>query len=274
MGLLGANRIEAIINIHIVTVAYGLSSDLLKLYDSANIPEATWHIFLHSRFPDVVAACHALNRRGNVEIYDYGVNRGLAKSWNEGLIEAYTDGADVALIANDDAYTDDREDVYRIAVTAIREPRAYFTQGMGLDLATDQRVPMRFALAAVNPIALRTVGLFDENLFPIYFEDTDWLRRAELAHAWAGHFALTVKDTSLVHAGSKSRWTVPGNDAQHQRTFAANREYYIKKWGGDQGQEQYPVPFNDPRFGLHIEAEARNAPYPGYNRTDQEIVTL
>jgi len=104
-------------NVHIIVVAYGLADDLRKLYESVEGEdserlnaetqrgrgaEITWHVFLHSQIPPVVEACYDLASRAKVWLYPYGINRGLARSWNEGLYNAYQDGADVALIANDD----------------------------------------------------------------------------------------------------------------------------------------------------------------------------
>lgn len=255
----------------IIVVAYGLAEDLLTLYETANRLNIMWHVFLHSQFSDVVKACEKLARERNVCYYPYGVNRGLAKSWNEGLLTAYRQGADVAMIANDDILIT-YWDVKELAYNALSNPNAYMVSGMGHDLSTNKfDTDMLFSLAAINPIALKTIGYFDQNFYPIYFEDIDYYRRATLA----GLERLTVGNTNIIHAGSKSRWSVPANNAQHETTFALNRQYYGRKWGCvDQGTETFTVPFNDARFGLKIAADDRHAPYPGYDRTDQEIVTI
>jgi GT2 family glycosyltransferase len=256
-------------NIHIVVVAYGLADDLLTLVWSANAPAIHWHIFLHSQFPDVVKACSLLAMRKNVRYYPYGVNRGLAKSWNEGLINAYQSGADVALIANDDAIATDR-DIAMLVEAALFNPNAYLVSGWGRHLSTGERGDMLLSLAAINPVALDTIGCFDENFFPIYYEDIDYYRRAALA----GLPHVIVTSTDIMHAGSKSLYTVPGNAAQHDITFRRNQLYYEQKWGGDKGSERFTVPFNDAQFGLGIEDARRHTPYPGYDRTDQEVVTI
>jgi hypothetical protein len=59
---------------------------------------------------------------------------------------------------------------------------------------------------------------------------------------------------------------------QNRLTYARNRAYYIRKWGGDGGQETYERPFNDPRFTYFIDPRVREAPYRGVNREDQDIV--
>jgi GT2 family glycosyltransferase len=256
--------------IDIIVVAYALAEDLLTLYASCAHPEVRFHLFLHSRFPDVVAACEQIAERPQVTLYPYGFNRGLATSWNEGLIAAYANGADVALIANDDAIAAPG-DVLKLAEAAVSHREKYMVSGRGIDLSTGERKDMLFSLAAVNPVALETIGYFDENFLPIYFEDIDWYYRAKLA----GLERMCIPTTNLIHAGSKSRHSLPANSAQHEQTFPRNRAYYGAKWGcADQGTESYTVPFNDARFTLKITAENRHVPYPGYNREDTGIVTV
>lgn len=254
--------------IAIITVAYGLADDLLRLFESANQQNVMWHLFLHSQYPDVVKACHQLSRYHNVILYDYGVNRGLAKSWNEGLIEACRQSADVALIANDDAIAGDG-DVDLLAEAACLNRDRYMVSGLGTDQSTGERKDMLFSLAAVNPIALETIGYFDQNFAPIYFEDIDWYYRAKLA----GLERLCIPQTNIIHAGSKSRHLV--DETQFMANFVANCAYYGAKWGcADQGSETYMLPFNDSRFDLKISADQRHASYPDYNRTEQERVSI
>lgn len=254
-------------NIHIVVVAYGLADDLLKLFESVNDRNITWHLFLHSRVDAVVQVCNAIRLRSpNVHFYDYGYNRGLAASWNEGLHHAYTDGADVALIANDDAYCNPG-DVDRIAEYAMSHPDAYMVDGQGYDVRDNRHDPMGLSLAAVNRITIETIGYFDENFFPIYFEDIDWHRRAKLA----GLSFVTTPGTYVVHQGSKSLSVTPAN--LHHLTFSLNKEYYIRKWGGDVNQEQFDTPFNDPDFGQVIPYQICHTPYGEHDRTDRHLAS-
>lgn len=241
-------------NTHIIVVAYGLAEDLTRLYASANSPDVTWHIFLHSKFPDVVEACETLVRNGNVNYYDYGHNRGLARSWNEGLYNAYFGGADVMMIANDDAVAGEG-DVARLAEAAITNPDYYFIDGIGFDQSTNQHKSMKLSLAVINPIGIETIGYFDETFTPIYFEDIDYYRRASLA----GLKSATIGGTHIVHAGSKSRTLT--DESVFWKDFNRNRDYYVAKWGGDQGCEGYQTPFNQD-YGMYIGYEDRQDPYP------------
>jgi GT2 family glycosyltransferase len=130
--------------------------------------------------------------------------------------------------------------------------------GWGYDRREAVEKDQRFALAVLNPIAFDTIGLFDGNFWPIYFEDVDWCRRAELA----GLPELCVPDTCIVHAGSKTLYTHT-NMETHHRQFAANQAYYVRKWGGMPGEETFTIPFNDPRFTLRIDPWQHGPAYSG-----------
>lgn len=247
-------------NIHITLVAYALADDLLYLFGALNGEDVTWHLFLHSQHADVVQACEAIAARENVCYYPYGVNRGLAKSWNEGLLASQDMGADVMLIANDDTMAT-RGDLDRIVAAALERRDCYLISGMGLDISKGSREDMLLALAAINPVALATVGMFDENFFPIYYEDIDYYRRAALS----GLEHYVAPDTTLKHAGSKTLRVASEVAEAHEHNFALNQQWYMAKWGGDKGAEMFDAPFGG-AYGLYIAPEDRHNPYPGYRR--------
>lgn len=250
-------------NIHIILVAYALPEETWRLFAALDGADVTWHLFMHSRTPEILAVCRKIALHSNVYYNAYGENRGLARSWNEGLLAAYVRGADMAIIANDDV-TATRDDLHTLALAALTHRDHYRVSATGWDEREKQETDMRFALAAVNPVALERIGCFDENFWPVYYEDLDWERRAELA----GLRALTLARGGVVHQGSATRYSSPEAAAVHQATFWKNRNYYILKWGGFEGEERVTVPFNNDAFGLRIAPSSRGAPYPGYNRTD------
>jgi len=260
-------------NIHIITIAYGLADDLYKLVDSADGAGVHWHIFLHSQFPDVVAMCDELDELKNTHIYPYGTNRGVARSWNEGLHLAYTKyGADVAFIANDDVVCS-YADLMKLTTVALNSPEAFMVSGCGHDVRSGADGDMTFSMGAVTRKAIETIGYFDRNFFPMYFEDTDWYRRAYLATGGMD-WKVVVPDTHIIHQGSKSIHTVPGLMEQHHQTFVANREYYLRKWGGLPEEEMYHLPFDEACYGLCIPYACVDAPYERQNRTDFQIVRM
>lgn len=102
---------------------------------------------------------------------------------------------------------------------------------------TDRR--LRFAYGALNAACVSRVGLMDEWAFyPIYFDDDDYERRCHLAGVeWVGF------DGSISHAGSRSI-ADPGRAAANGRTFPANAQAYIAKWGGLPGSETFRRPYD------------------------------
>src|SRR5689334_17549728 len=93
----GRGNIEGGMNIHIVTYAYARAETLNRAFWAANAPNVTWHLFLHSRQSDVVNTCETLALHSNVYYYQYGTDRGLARSCNEGILKAQELGADVVV---------------------------------------------------------------------------------------------------------------------------------------------------------------------------------
>ncbi|MDX2076025.1 MAG: glycosyltransferase family A protein, partial [bacterium] len=145
-------------NMHIILTAYGLANDLYRLVDTADGKGITWHLFLHSNYPDVVEVCEELDEMKNVHFYDYRVNRGLAKSWNEGFYLAYEKyGADATFIASDDAICT-YDEVATLANKAIENPSAYMVSGWGREIRTNTDGDMLFSMAAITRKAIREVG--------------------------------------------------------------------------------------------------------------------
>lgn len=258
---------EAEVNIHITLVTYALSVRTLVYNLSGS--DVTWHLFTHSDKPNIVAECIELaSEVPSVRLHDYRVNRGLARSWNDGIVESA--GADAIVIINDDVSAT-RSDLDTLVSGALAHPEAGMIVCEGYNERMVEQQILGYAVFAVNLPALNPVLLFDENLAPIYFEDCDHSRRCSLA----GVAFYNVGRTGMVHRGSATVNTDLALKAQNNVTFARNLAYYVRKWGGEPGQETFSLPFNDPAFGYQIAASQRHDPYPGRGRTDiQELVRV
>ena len=87
-----------------------------------------------------------------------------------------------------------------------------------------------FGAFAINAETVDTVGWFDENFHPIYFEDNDYRRRCHLAGVPVVNLiSRTRHDNSATIASGYAR--------HNDRTFPRNGDYYAAKWGGPPGQE-------------------------------------
>lgn len=253
--------------VHCVLITYAI--DVTPLIHKMDGPNVTWHLFTHSSKPEALACLRSIVKN-KITFYDHRQNRGLAKSWNDGLIAAYQDGADVVVIANDDILAT-YDDLMILAQGAYEHQECGIVVCEGYNVRMDSHQQLQFAIPAVNRIALEQIGYFDENLTPIYFEDTDYSRRAALA----GVKFHNAGKTGIVHTGSATVATVDDLRMQNNVTFQRNQAYYQQKWGGSPGHETFTYPFNDTRFGLRITAASRHHPYQEKDRQDiQEIVKL
>lgn len=259
--------------IAIILTLYALTEEPRLLFERANAENVTWHLFQNSGNEAVSEMCYQLAMQHGykrVPHYYNPSNPGLAHAWNTGLGLAYDSGADVVMIANDDAIPEPGI-VQKIAYTAFNNPDAYLVMCRMLDKPSGHIVNSQFGLCAINPIALETIGYFDQNFFPVYWEDIDYYRRASLA----GLETHLIEDIGVTHLGSSTIKAVRALARQNAETYRRNHEYYGRKWGSVViGNEKYATPFNDPALGLKIEAGDRHAPYPGYDRTDREVVKL
>jgi len=258
----------------ITTIAYNQAQPLLKMAQSAVLYtsyQIEFHLFLHSPMKKVIDACETLRDNFRTVYYPYKFNRGVAKSWNDGLISMMERSCDVMLLVNDDIYFMDG-DLEKIVFAAVdnRDKWAIFCSGWNDGLHKPEK-DHGFACIAINPIAIGSVGMFDENFFPAYNEDLDYRRRAE---ALCNLQRFHVKDTAVHHIGSA---TIKANQVlrqQNHTTHGENDKYWERKWGAKKPQASFSRPFNNPNFTAYIDPEKRHAPYPNHNRTDQGIVKL
>jgi len=101
------------------------------------------------------------------------------------------------------------------------------------------------------------VGRFDEEYYPVYFEDTDYRRRLNIASVPVSEwpvvevsrpsFGRATYSTGITHGwrleeagyqgwtGEKAAW--------FQSRWVANRDRYTAKWGGPPGEEKFTTPF-------------------------------
>lgn len=258
--------------IGITTIAYNQWKPLRKLLRTATTTsseEVQFFIFRHTEIPQVVETCNMASQMYGAIHYPHGVNRGVARSWNDGLIAMRTSGCDVMVICNDDIYFSPG-DLDTLAAVARKNRNKYIIQCAGWHDSYDAPIGDHgMACCVIQPIMVEVVGYFDENFFPAYNEDTDYAYRAQSAELEA----VMVPDTMIHHIGSAAIRTDEQLRNQNYLTHGRNDQYWQRKWNCPKGQHGFYHPFNDPT--LHpwlIRKEDRHAPYPGYNRQDHDIV--
>jgi hypothetical protein len=157
-------------------------------------------------------------------------NLGVARSWNYGV----------------QAMINDPE----IEQLWLMSTSVEFRKG-GLDWVAQMDQADEFALGVAHlgwhlhgftRKTIETVGSFDEHFYPAYYEDTDYIYRMSLAglpaprengRSWPYIF---IDSSYAGDAQALKSGLVNAGDESHQ--------YYIRKWGGDQGQETFTTPFD------------------------------
>jgi hypothetical protein len=247
------------------------SVDPAKLFNS--IPhrdDNMWHVFFHGSDMNLFEKVKEFVCARNGKLYPYMENRGLATSWNEGILYGIADECEAVLILNDDlffypeGYHQFRETIETIARS--RNDVSFITP-FGLESGgsphAGEVIAQAFACCAMSIETFGKVGYFDENFWPAYYEDTDWDRRAILLKL----FPHADQRVLVEHERSLTSRINPDIQKQTQINFQINEQYYIRKWGGLQGRETFSTPFNNPTFDPCIPAANRNAPYGlGYDR--------
>jgi glycosyltransferase involved in cell wall biosynthesis/GT2 family glycosyltransferase/predicted RecA/RadA family phage recombinase len=262
---------KAKLRVAVVTIGYNLPGATRALVESALRDcrhDVSFLLFSHSAIPEKVEELSALARRPDVVLRDYRQNRGLAKSWNEGILWGFENAHDIVCVVNEDLLFAPG-DLQRLSDAAYAQRDRFLVMGRCYHDNDQRWGSSEYGCFAFNTLALEVLGCFDENFFPIYCEDSDYRRRAQLAGLEPGYCGAT----SLCHQGSASL-RQPEIARQNELTYGANRAYYRRKWGGDAGQEAFAVPFGEPRFSAYIDPKVREAPYPGFNRADQHLVLV
>lgn len=94
---------------------------------------------------------------------------------------------------------------------------------------------------AITREVIRDVGWFDEGFHPAYFEDNDMDYRCRLAGV-----SIRALPSASRHVSSSTLKDDKLYEKQNRRTFMANKQRYLDKWGGEPYQEKFERPFDDP----------------------------
>ena len=161
---------------------------------------------------------------GSIHVTDPGYNMGVAGSWNHTIRANMNDPWWV--LANNDmklspgslrALSDSMSDIDHNETPVISRIQV-----------GNEDWGNHFGVFAVNAAAIETVGWFDENLYPIYFEDTDWMRRAE---------KLDIRRI-LVPSGSFHDGNASWKDSRvlrehNKKSWDGNVKYFDSKWDNE-----------------------------------------
>lgn len=97
-----------------------------------------------------------------------------------------------------------------------------------------------FNCFVISPYIVNCVGLFDENIWPIYHEDVDYFLRMQRVGI------ARIPIASDIGYSNDGSWTVRSNPVYQNKntlTQQSNGHYVDAKWGQNQ---QHQTPYNDP----------------------------
>jgi hypothetical protein len=157
----------------------------------------------------------------------YPENIGVAKSWNTGLKA----GCDWTFFVS----------VNVAFPNGFSEVLAELNKANDYYLLTD----VAWHCNAISKKCVEKIGLFDENFYPAYYEDTDYYYRMRMANFDIGEKQVvnSIPAETMRQANSL--------DGGLKLNFVQLAEYYKEKWGGFPGHETFTTPWGDPNNTLH-----------------------
>lgn len=155
-----------------------------------------------------------------VTVLDMPANLGVSGSWNLG-IKSFPYAERWFIISNDVQFNPG-------ALAELSKARRD-------EITLTARFP-HWQAFALGDEAVSDIGLFDESLFPAYFEDNDYTRRAEFVGVNIRRLEIEVshENSSTIKAGyqDKNAKTYAANDRYFERKIA-NNDYTPGGWSLD-----------------------------------------
>jgi GT2 family glycosyltransferase len=166
------------------------------------------------------ADLHFSDKFENVTVLAMPANLGVSGSWNLG-IKSFPYAQRWFLISNDVQFNPG-------ALEQLAQARRD-------EITLTARFP-HWQAFALGDEAVSDIGLFDESLFPAYFEDNDYTRRAEFVGVNIRRLEIDVshENSSTIKAGyqDKNAKTYAANDRYFQSKIA-NNDYTSGSWSLD-----------------------------------------
>lgn len=229
LGIPTRNQFEFVFNRLLPSVLTGtVVPDTIRLWDNSDGLQLPQYVVDHGiKALDAIAPATANKPPVNISIDGTGRNECLAAVWNTIIHNCADD--DTIILANDDL------EVLPDTIEKLHASSAPFAYPAGA------RAGNSFSLFRIDKLMWNTVGPFDPNFVPAYFEDNDYHRRMRLL----GFDITPITDAEYIHVGSATlQKFTPEQQAQFHMYFRRNETYYIFKWGGKPGHELYEQPFN------------------------------
>jgi hypothetical protein len=176
------------------------------------------------------------------EVHRHPMNLGLAASWNLGFRRMEELKCNFIIFLSASAVFDKSIEYFVEKIIENELAGKKGTRYIASNIAT-------LHCFAQTQLCLDRGGYFDENFWPIYYEDTDYCRRSDLNEVNKGVFQLHLND--VVHSLA---YSIAMRDRRLMFLWQNNAyrvaDYYLRKWGGVQNSEIFTTPFNNPN--MHV----------------------
>jgi GT2 family glycosyltransferase len=142
----------------------------------------------------------------NVTVLDLPANLGVAGSWNLG-IKSFPYAHRWFIVSNDVEFAKGSLEV--------------LAQARRDEITLADKFP-HWQAFALGDEAVSDIGLFDESLFPAYFEDNDYMRRAEFV-------GVNIRRAFIEMKHDNSSTVKAGYEHKNAKTYASNAKNYQSK---------------------------------------------
>ncbi len=158
-----------------------------------------------------------------------GHNLGVARSWNLGAQRVLDEERDYLVLVSSSM-----EFGPLLHTSFVRRMETYW--GHNVIEATGHS----WHLIALHRRLFETIGLFDPNFYPAYFEQTDWCTRLRIAGLEHGFIHVWINAMSRGVAKGLEHVDCPAGPLL---------DYYRTKWGGAKGEETFMLPWGTKPMG-------------------------
>lgn len=170
------------------------------------------------------------------------LNLGVARSWNLGVDLLRHTGRDFLVILSASVQFNDGMNSFLQALEANQDQMGLMTQEGWHCIALHRRV-------------FEAIGRFDTNFYPAYYEDSDFIRRMELARIHEPCGSITLPGTTI--DADRAQVAHGMKLANIQVNMGACRDYFVEKWGAEpvytsqaERDKMFKHPFNNSRLAL------------------------
>lgn len=199
----------------------------------------------------------------NFILISSNINIGVSRGWNyffKNFPSHYW------LISGDDCYFE--PSTLKHIAKFMNAPSSLEYVFCGLKIKNRNNVPAGFNTFVVTKLLLQKVGLFDENIYPAYYEDSDLWHRIQLTKQ-----KVTNIDDAYIHSGDDKcsgsctlNSVHPIYRAKMDQCYKRNEIYYKQKWNID--RTLFKHPFHNPKF------DVRNHRIPHINYFKNQKILL